>query len=89
MNGLAHMGQIEDGTASGGFRQFLDGKPIRAGDMLELEVAGHWLPARYEMNYHARQGSIHIQLFAPHSKKEIVFKIDHDAMRFRWPQPDA
>src|SRR5215212_10625270 len=81
--------QIEDGTDGGGWRQFLAGRAIHAGSMLEMEVPGvAWLPARYEMDYHARQGSVHLRLFVPHSDKEIVLPIDRE-MRFRWPPAEA
>ena len=78
------MAQIESGMDGGGWRQFLDGKAIHAGDMLEIELFGQWLPARYEMDYHARQGLIYICLFLPRDDEAIVLKI-RDTMDFRWP----
>ncbi len=75
--------KIQDGQDGGGWRQFLDGKPLHAGDMVEIEVAGRWLPARYEMDYHRRRGVIYIQPLW-RGGGEIVFNVLDD-MEFSWP----
>ena len=40
---------IKLGEDSGGWRDFLDGKPIHCGDQLQLWTGERWVYARYEM----------------------------------------
>lgn len=77
--------RIQEGQDGGGFRDFLDDRTIHAGSGIDLWVAGHWLPGRYEMDYHSKQGYFHTRLFDPQGDRETVIRIDRRTMRFRWP----
>jgi len=69
---------IELGEDSGGWRDFLDGKPIHCGDQLQLWTGDRWVYARYEMG--------------DRSLREVVLAsvdqdrwLERDTMLFRWP----
>ena len=69
---------VELGEDSGGWRDFLDGKPIHCGDQLQLWTGDRWVYARYEM--------------CDRSLREVVLASDdqdrwleRDTMLFRWP----
>jgi len=40
---------IQLGSDSGGWRDFLDGKPIHCGNQLQLWTDERWIYTRYEM----------------------------------------
>ncbi len=45
-------GNLELREDAGGLRHFLDGKPVHAGDILDLLLPdGAWLPGRYEWDF--------------------------------------
>ena len=73
--------QIELGQDGGGWRDFLDSKPIHNGDQLQLWTGDKWIYARYET--------------ASYQNKEVVLysvdtvrQLDRATMRFRWPEHD-
>ncbi len=68
---------IQLGSDSGGWRDFLDGKPIHCGDQLQLWDGDRWIYTRYEMG--------------DRRLREVVLCsvdgdrwLDRDTMRFRW-----
>lgn len=81
--------RIQEGHDGGGFRDFLDEKPIHAGYGIDLWVADRWLPGRYEMDYHNKRAFFHTRLFDPEGDEETVIVINRRTMRFRWPPREA
>jgi len=49
VTGLGH--RLELRREAGGMRNYLAGKPVHAGDILELWKAGAWLRGRYEWTF--------------------------------------
>ena len=79
------MAQITSGSDGGGWRQFLEGKPVHAGSILEVNINGRWHTVRYEANYHARTGFIYMPLAGD---RERGLPLDNDTMDFRWISSD-
>lgn len=75
------MSTIIAGQDGGGFRHFLDGEAVHAGDGMEMLSDGHWLRGRYEMNYHQKAGFFICSI----ADEERWFVID-DSMEFRRPR---
>lgn len=53
---------IELGQDSGGWRDYLEGKPIHCGEQLQLWTGDEWIYTRYEMGDYQKQGKRHIYL---------------------------
>lgn len=54
------------GRSDGGQRHYLDGRPVHAGDGLQLLLAdGHWLPVRYEWSWDDTPPRAYAALGAP------------------------
>lgn len=70
------------GRDHGGFRHFLDGKPVHCGTGLELLLHGdRWAWVRYEARL-IEPVEIRLYLELPGPSIPVPF---HEAMRFRWP----
>lgn len=73
---------IESGRDGGGWRQFLDGKAIHAGELLDMQHGDTWMTVRYEMQYHERRGLIYLR--DAHDQKRV--RVVDDTMQFSWPR---
>jgi len=81
--------RIIAGQDGGGHRDFLARMPIRAGQLLDLWVADHWLPGRYECNFSTHTAAFYTHLFDPCGYRETAIRIDRESMCFRWPPSRA
>jgi hypothetical protein len=70
-------GYIEIGEDGGGFWDFLDGKAIHAGTMLQVLIGGYWIDVRYEADFHTRQAWLYTD--------DAVLPLSRNTMRCRWP----
>ncbi len=71
-------GHLELRDDAGGLRHFLDGKPVHAGDALDLLLPdGVWLPGRYEWD------------FKSGSEPWFYFALGGEWERLRARQPDV
>lgn len=69
------------GRDAGGFRDFLGGQAVHAGDRIELWWNGRWIAGRYECNY--RQ---HAAFFAADdAADDALIVIDRATMLLRRP----
>lgn len=64
---------------SGGYRHYLNNRPISAGSGLYLKAQSGWVPGRYESRY--PQGYFYFDLTTDH---EMCLEIT-DTMSFLWP----
>lgn len=44
---------VEQSEGISGYRHYLDGEPVHAGEILEMYRNGQWTAGRYEWNYKA------------------------------------
>jgi hypothetical protein len=85
-HGLAHPAahaeghRLIDGHDAGGRRDFLNGRPVHAGQGLYLLTARGWLPVRYEST---GQGGV-LYLHLPGAAQAVVFAVPRDAA-LAWP----
>ena len=81
------------GRSDGGQRHYLDGRPVHAGDVLQLLLADdHWLPVRYEWSWDDKPPRAYAALGAPAQAARqdqqplIEFSLPPRAI-LRWPPP--
>ena len=77
--------QINASDDASGFRDMLDGRPIHAGDALDLWVGGAWVRGHYESNVPARRGLFVTTATDPAGLRALTLVIDRPVMLFRWP----
>lgn len=74
---------LEDGMAGGGWRQFLGGRPVHAGDVLYLLTSFGWHVVRHESNVPQKRACLYLSL--PGVRDEVVVPVPREA-RFAWPE---
>jgi len=62
----------------GGYRYYLDGRGVHAGDFLEIKIRGNWKLARYEWTYRRQDPSV---IYLDENPARIFPEVDE----FRWP----
>lgn len=67
----------------GGPRYYLDGRPLHAGDCLEIWIDGRWRLGRYE--YRNMGDWLDAMLYI---EPELVYALRPDWDRFRWTRRD-
>ena len=67
---------------AGGWREFLAGRPVHAGDGLYLLTMLGWYPVRYETNVPRKQSTLYLALPGVH--EEVCISAPTDA-RLAWP----
>ena len=68
---------------AGGLRYYLDGKPIHAGDLLELLLDdGSWALGRYEWNYRKEDPP----WFYVHTESGDCIDLNPKSSQLRWPE---
>lgn len=71
----------------GGPRNYLDGKPMHAGEILEVELSdGSWTTARYEYSWNKREGEFQAYFLiskAGSDDEEVVLRAE--SIPCRWP----
>ena len=72
-----------EGTDGGGRRDFLEGRPVHAGEALFLLTCAGWHPARYESNRGDREPVLYVPL--PGVWEDVAITVPHDA-RLAWPE---
>jgi hypothetical protein len=75
--------RLEEGTDSGGRRDFLAGCAVHAGQTLYLLTFVGWHGVRYESNMPRKAPLIYLSL--PGNQQEVVFAVPREA-RFAWPE---
>jgi hypothetical protein len=76
--------RLELAHDSGGLRHTLAGRPVHAGDALELRLPGGWLPGRYEWSFDPGTGAeLHVALGG--TDDGAVIRLP-DSARLRWPR---
>jgi hypothetical protein len=73
---------LREGTDCGGWRQYLAGRPVHAGDQLFLLTSLGWHAVRYESDVPRRSSYVYLSL--PGARDELAFVVPADA-RFAWP----
>jgi hypothetical protein len=76
-------GPLEDRIDAGGWREFLAGRPIHAGDTLYLLTTLGWLAVRYESHVPQKRAFLYLSL--PGVRDEVVVPVPREA-RFAWPE---
>jgi hypothetical protein len=74
---------LEDRIDAGGWREFLGGRPVHAGDVLYLLTSLGWHAVRYESNVPQKRAFLYLSL--PGVRDEVVVPVPCDA-RFAWPE---
>lgn len=74
---------LEENIDGGGWRQFLAGRPVHAGDVLYLLTSLGWHVVRYESNVPQKRAFLYLSL--PGVPDEVVVPVPRDA-RFAWPE---
>lgn len=77
------MKRIQIGNDSGGWRDYLDGKPIHCGEQLQMWNSDEekWEWARYEMGDRRKHEVLLVN-------GEGEWWLDRDTMLFRWPEEE-
>jgi hypothetical protein len=73
---------LRDGTDGGGWRQYVAGRPVHAGDTLFLLTSLGWYPTRYESDVSRMKSVLYLSLPGVHD--EIAITLPREA-RFAWP----
>lgn len=73
---------LEGRIDAGGWREFLAGRPVHAGDALYLLTVLGWYPVRYETNVPRKQSFLYLSLPGVH--EEICISAPTEA-RLAWP----
>jgi len=73
---------LRDGLEDGGWREFLAGRRIHAGETLYLLTALGWHPVRYESNVPRKRSCVYLSL--PGVVDDVVVPVSREA-RFAWP----
>ena len=73
---------LRNGTDAGGWREFLAGRPVHAGDTLYLLTSLGWHPVRYETNVPRKSSFLYFSL--PGVREDLAIMAPRDA-RFAWP----
>ena len=73
---------LQDGIDGGGWREFLAGRPVHAGDTLYLLTSLGWHTVRYETNVPRKNSFLYLSL--PGVPEDIAIRVPRDA-RFAWP----
>jgi hypothetical protein len=73
---------LGNGFDGGGWRQFLAGRPIHAGDTLYLLTTLGWHVVRYESNAPRKSSFLYLSL--PCVRDDVVVPVPREA-RFAWP----
>jgi hypothetical protein len=74
---------LEDRIDAGGWREFLAGRPVHAGDVLYLLTSLGWHVVRYESNVAQKRAFLYLSL--PGVREEVAVPIPREA-RFAWPE---
>ena len=72
---------LQNGTDAGGWREFLAGRPVHAGDTLYLLTSIGWHPVRYETNVRRKKSFVYLSL--PGVREDIAILVPRDAC-FAW-----
>jgi hypothetical protein len=78
----AEGGPVREGLDGGGWREFLAGRPIHAGDTLYLLTTLGWHVVRYESDVPRRRSFVYLSL--PGVVDDVVVPVPREA-RFAWP----
>ena len=73
---------LQERTDAGGWREFLAGRPVHAGDTLYLLTSLGWHSVRYETNVPRKNSFLYLSL--PGVPEDIAIRVPGDA-RFAWP----
>jgi hypothetical protein len=73
---------LREGADGGGWRQYLAGRPVHAGDTLFLLTSLGWHAVRYESDVPRRTSFLYLSL--PGVRDEIAVAVPHEAC-FAWP----
>lgn len=73
---------LREGFDGGGWRAFLAGRPIHAGDTLYLLTTLEWHAFRYESNAPRKSSFLYLSL--PGLRDDVVIPVPREA-RFAWP----
>jgi hypothetical protein len=74
---------LEERIDEGGWREFLAGRPVHAGDVLCLLTSLGWHVVRYESNVPQNRAFLYLSL--PGVRDEVVAPVPREA-RFAWPE---
>lgn len=74
---------LEDRIDGGGWREFLVGRPVHAGDVLYLLTSLGWHVVRYESNAPQKRAFLYLSL--PGVRDEVVVPVPREAC-FAWPE---
>ena len=74
---------LEERIDGGGWREFLAGRPVHAGDVLYVLTSLGWHVVRYESNVPQKRAFLYLSL--PGVPDEVVVPVPRDA-RFAWPE---
>jgi hypothetical protein len=72
-----------EGMDGGGKRDFLDDRPVHAGEALFLLTCAGWHPVRYESCSAAREPVLYVPL--PGVREDVLIGVPRDA-RLTWPE---
>jgi hypothetical protein len=72
-----------EGMDGDGRRDFLDERPVHAGEALFILTCAGWHPVRYESDFPRREPVLYLPL--PGVRQEVVIGVPRDA-RLAWPE---
>ena len=75
--------QLEERADGGGRRDFLDGRPVHAGETLYLLTSLGWYPVRCESTMPRKTSVLYLGL--PGVREDVVMAVPREA-RFAWPE---
>lgn len=76
-------GRLVLGTDAGGLRHFVDGQPVHAGYVLEVELEdGTWVQMRYEWNFTRDAPPVFYLALAGPAVAKVTLP---ESARLRWP----
>lgn len=73
---------LEERIDGGGWREFLAGRPVHAGDVLYLLTSPGWHAVRYESNVPRKSSFLYLSF--PGVRDDVVLSLPRQA-RFAWP----
>jgi hypothetical protein len=79
---LVYGKSLQQGADSGGWREYLAGRPVHAGDTLFLLTSLGWHAVRYESDAPRRNSFLYLSL--PGVREELAITVPREA-RFAWP----
>jgi hypothetical protein len=74
---------LEERIDAGGWREFLRGRPVHAGDVLYLLTSRGWHVVRYESNVPQKRAFLYLSL--PGVRDDVVVPVPREA-RLAWPE---